>query len=461
MRSEPYCSDTLEFAMAEGYAYILAWMIFSSESGRHLGSVYRAVAVLLVSVFVAGGLTAESSSAFDLLDRTVAAYRELSLYSDHGEMVVIETAGQGATTRHYEFTTAADDAGAYLFRLEETGGGASQHAVWRRDGAIWLSVNGNARPMLSTASVFPLMLGPDATPAFLVPIILLGDAEIPIAPDAAALEGSESCGTSICDLLVLSWRQGLSLSRLWIDRETHLIRRSEVDLLPLADGGQGSGRVQRTLAVRHEVDSLDEELAPDLLSVVDLERSPVSDEDSPAAEDFVVSDEISVALRTLPVRVLDRRGRPIRGLLAADFEVTLGKKQIPVVAADWIPTGGRAPESLHEISPIPPAPMTPRDKIHGNLIVFFIQADFNAVRIKGHLRILPFVREFLDALEPQDWVAVVSFDSHLKLWHDFSRDRLSTGDVIERAVRFGNKPLLPLQGARALAQSFQIGRAHV
>ena len=134
-------------------------------------------------------------------------------------------------------------------------------------------------------------------------------------------------------------------------------------------------------------------------------------------------------------------------------------RQLPVIAADWIPAGAAAPASLHEISPIPPAPVTPPDKIHGNLIVFFIQADFNAVRIKGHLRILPFVREFLDALEPQDWVAVVSFDSHLKLWHDFSRDRLSTGDVIERAVRFGSKPLLPTPGKRALARSFPAAEA--
>jgi VWFA-related protein len=421
--------------------------------------MHRILAVLIVPTLLGTSLAADSSSAYEILDRTIAAYRELSSYRDHGEMVVIETATESVTTKRYQFSTAADDAGSYMFRLEGQSNGTRSHAVWRRDGALWLSIDGTAKPSLSSASVFPLILGPDATPAFLVPILLLRDAEIPTSPDAAAFEGSETCGTSTCDILLLSWRQGLSLSRLWIDRETNLVLRSEVDLLPLPGPGAAQGQVRRTLAVDHRVDSLDEDLPADLFSAVEVQQAPARQQGLRTAEDFIVSDEISVALRTVPVRVLDRRGRPIRGLEAADFEVLVGKEQLPVVAADWIPAGGEAPASLQEMSPIPPAPMTPRDQIHGNLIVFFIQADFNAVRIKGHLRILPFVREFLDALEPQDWVAVVSFDSHLKLWHDFSRDRLSTGDVIERAVRFGSRPLLPLPGKRAIARSFPAAEA--
>ena len=175
--------------------------------------------------------------------------------------------------------------------------------------------------------------------------------------------------------------------------------------------------------------------------------------------DLVISDEILVELRSFPVRALDYGGRPIPGLGTDDFEVLLGGEAIPLVAADWVPAGGYEPSSRLDLSPQPPAPLTPQEEIHGNTIVFFIQADLNAVRIKGHLRTLPFVREFLDALKPQDWVAVVSFDSHLKLWHDFSRDRRSVGDAVERAVRFGNKPIPPIPGTRALANSFPVAEA--
>lgn len=130
-----------------------------------------------------------------------------------------------------------------------------------------------------------------------------------------------------------------------------------------------------------------------------------------------------------------------------------------MLSADWITSRGERLEPLDAPPAAPPAPMSPRDESQGNLVVFFIQADFNAVRAKGHLRTLPFVREFLEALETDDWVAVVSFDSHLKFWHDFSRDRSSVGDAIEKAIRFGAEPPLRSRPGRSLARSFPTAEA--
>jgi hypothetical protein len=100
-------------------------------------------------------------------------------------------------------------------------------------------------------------------------------------------------------------------------------------------------------------------------------------------------------------------------------------------------------------------------------VVIFVQADNNAPsRVRGHLRTLPFTRELLAALQPEDRVAVVSFDSHLKLWQDFTRDREPVPQVIYQAIHFGGQPPMlpapPIAGSStvpSLARSFDAREA--
>jgi len=421
---------------------------------------------LLALALLVSSVATAAPDAFDLLDRTVRAYGELASYRDHGELTIITEDGNGFTTEEYSFTSVADDAGGFVFRLRRADDATGTHVVWRRDGTIWHSVDGMSRPTQATSLAFGLMLGSLAVPALLVPVVLSDDPALIDSADAAALEGSESCDGGVCDILLLSWTRGLALARLWIDRDSALIRRIDVDELPPRSRGDAPSHAPRTITVRHHVDSLDEPLAAELFDVEPPTTAAPRVEEAGSEEKrdredrrFVISDEISVELRTLPVRALDLSGRPIHGLGPADFKVTLGKQQIPVVGADWVPGSGREPVSVERMSMTPPAPLTPRDEIDGQLVVFFVQSDFNAVRIKGHLRILPFVREFLSALEPADWVAVVSFDSHLKLWHDFSRDRETVGDAIDRAVRFGGMPPILSARSRSLIHSFPAAEA--
>ena len=53
------------------------------------------------------------------------------------------------------------------------------------------------------------------------------------------------------------------------------------------------------------------------------------------------------------------------------------------------------------------------------------------------MKILPYVEDLLQALHPDDRVAIVSFDSHLKLWHDFSHDRDSVARTLRKAIGYG------------------------
>jgi VWFA-related protein len=194
-------------------------------------------------------------------------------------------------------------------------------------------------------------------------------------------------------------------------------------------------------------------------------------------------DEIAVRLVTVVVRVVDGAGNPVLGLTPGDFHVRVGRHAVPVAAVDWVAGGdavapgqapvhappgtGRLPEigseppvqapAAEPAAPAPPAAAPPP----GKLVVIFVQADSNAPsRTRGHLHTLPFTRELLAALEPADHVAVVGFDSHLKLWQDFTRDREPVPEAIYQAIRFGGHPPEPAGGgAPSLARHFDFAAA--
>jgi VWFA-related protein len=157
-------------------------------------------------------------------------------------------------------------------------------------------------------------------------------------------------------------------------------------------------------------------------------------------KDKTFTGEIAVSLVQVVVRVVDDAGHPVLGLKPEDFRVRVGKREIPVAGLDWIgegetvipspaPAPSPAPEKTAETAEAPPpAP--------GKLVVFFVQADLNATRISGQLRLRPFTRELLGTLQPRDRVAVVSFDSHLKLWQDFTADRAAVHAALDEAMLY-------------------------
>jgi VWFA-related protein len=145
----------------------------------------------------------------------------------------------------------------------------------------------------------------------------------------------------------------------------------------------------------------------------------------------VFAEEIEVRIRTLAVRVVDGGGRPIRDLGPEDFEVRVGGIPASVESVDWVDGSGDrfTPEELAELASsgvtVPSA---------GRLVVVFVQADAHPSRAPGHLRLLPELRKLLATFGPEDEVAVVSFDSHLKLRQDFTRDVARVEDGIVRSV---------------------------
>jgi VWFA-related protein len=199
------------------------------------------------------------------------------------------------------------------------------------------------------------------------------------------------------------------------------------------------------------------------------EQKPV--EERPPQESF--TDEITVALSTVVVRAVDTWGRPILGLQPKDFRVRAGRREIPVVAVDWIAAGEPSPAAQPLTSAPAPSPAIPPASSPGapapgepappppagRLVVVFVQADLDPSRISGQLRLRPFTHDLLASLLPDDRVAVVSFDSHLKLRQDFSRDRAATHAAIDRGMIYTAEGEVPAEGQVSLARGFDFPAA--
>jgi VWFA-related protein len=153
-----------------------------------------------------------------------------------------------------------------------------------------------------------------------------------------------------------------------------------------------------------------------------------------------VREEARVERVVVDAYVTDSRGDPIPDLTAADFRVRVDGKPVTLESAEWIPAD--VPEAL---PPLPGEssmafgdPARPRTEIApGRLLIFFFQTHHIPVRILGLMRMNIHARRFLDGLLPTDRVAVLSFDSHLKLRQDFTNDRGLIEAAMSDSLRTG------------------------
>jgi len=162
-------------------------------------------------------------------------------------------------------------------------------------------------------------------------------------------------------------------------------------------------------------------------------------EPSARFQESVSSEEVVV-----DVHVIDNVGNPITGLSAADFLLRVDGRPVPIQSVEWVSSGGAAPPP--DVSATAPeetecAKVAP---LPGRLIVLFFQTDYEMSRITGQMRMIREAHRFLDTCSPDDRVAVLSFDSHLKLRQDFTADRGKLRHAIDRTLYFDRvEPLAP------------------
>jgi VWFA-related protein len=158
-------------------------------------------------------------------------------------------------------------------------------------------------------------------------------------------------------------------------------------------------------------------------------------------------ERVDVARILIDVRVLDSRGSPVKGLTADDFKVRIDGKTMRVDSSEWV----GAPDD-DEIDPRATAASAPTSPAAGRLIVFLFQKSLDPSRIVGLMRMLIDSRRFLSTLGASDRVAVLSFDSHLKIWTDFTNDSARLEPILERGVLLQRPKAVEASGGISLLE---------
>lgn len=130
----------------------------------------------------------------------------------------------------------------------------------------------------------------------------------------------------------------------------------------------------------------------------------------------------------LEVRVTDGGGRPLPGLAPADFRLKVDGRGTAVESAVWV---AEAPNVARVLPPM--ASRAPTFS-SGRLVVLLFQKDFEGSRLRGLLRAIGQAKELLAPLSPRDRVAVLTFESHLRLHLDFTADLDAVRRILDESV---------------------------
>jgi tetratricopeptide (TPR) repeat protein len=184
--------------------------------------------------------------------------------------------------------------------------------------------------------------------------------------------------------------------------------------------------------------------------------TPGAGEEPATAQQF--GETMTVVRYILEARVTDSAGRAVPGIPPEEFEVMLGKTRAHVESADWIGAAQTASQASGTTGTgsAPAASEGVEKAAPGRNIVFFVQTDFgrNRDRILGQMAFMANLADrVVGMLQPADRIAVVSFDSHLKLRSDFTTDRDAALEAIRRAIMIDEPaaPAAPASGSSLFA----------
>jgi VWFA-related protein len=130
----------------------------------------------------------------------------------------------------------------------------------------------------------------------------------------------------------------------------------------------------------------------------------------------------------LEARVTDSRGRPLPGLGPADFRLEVDGRRTPLDSVVWVAESPTIARAL----PTPGAPATTASP--GRLVVLLFQKDFESSRLGGLLRAIRQAKDLIEPFSPRDRVAVLSYDSRLRLHLDFTGDLDAVRRILDESV---------------------------
>lgn len=154
-----------------------------------------------------------------------------------------------------------------------------------------------------------------------------------------------------------------------------------------------------------------------------------------------LQETITVRRVLVDVRVTRFGGEPVTDLTADDFDVRIGGKRAVVESAEWIED--TRPGAAVDGDGTPEASAVARPDPRGRLLVLFVQTDFTRTpsRVSGQMKFLNYAEEIIDSLQPEDRMAVFSFDSHLKFRLDFTNDKAALREATRDTIWIDHPPL--------------------
>ena len=130
----------------------------------------------------------------------------------------------------------------------------------------------------------------------------------------------------------------------------------------------------------------------------------------------------------LEARVTDPGGRPLPGLGPADFRLEVDGRGALLESALWVaesPSVARVLPGTSAPAAVPPP---------GRLVVLLFQKDFEGSRLRGLLRAIRQAQDLVAPFSPRDRVAVLTYDSHLRLHLDFTADFDAVRRILDESV---------------------------
>lgn len=175
------------------------------------------------------------------------------------------------------------------------------------------------------------------------------------------------------------------------------------------------------------------------------------------AQEQKVGETITVERIIVDARVTDDSGDPILNLTAKDFRVKVDGKPTVIESVVWIPeTAAYRDMAEAELPPVEVNTGLNVPPPRGRLLVFLFQTDFarHPSRTGGQMKVLPYAEKLLESLDPEDRVAVFSYDSKLKFRLDFSGNVDEIMEACRRSLLIDEPQEPRVVPAPSLSRSF-------
>jgi len=156
-------------------------------------------------------------------------------------------------------------------------------------------------------------------------------------------------------------------------------------------------------------------------------------------------EAVEVRQVVLQVRVLSRDGSPVTGLGKENFRVRVDGQEVALAAAEWVGEEGRPAQHR-------------KTQGEPKWVVVLVQRDLQPARARGLIAFKSYAARAVEALPPQDRVALVVQDFRLHLYADFTQDHGRVSELLRTGLFRSPPPLAPgplqaLVGEKALREA--------